>query len=139
MIHSANLKCGVKLALFSVLLVTTAQISMKLGVMSLSLKLDNFINLNNFSQFIVNNYSQILWLGLGLVCYALSMVVWVSGLKYLPLSIAYPLLSISYVLVYFVSMFVPEFGEKFSIVKLSGIVLIIIGLRAFFAEKSTSS
>ena len=129
-----DFKNGVSFSLISVVLVTVAQISMKLGVTNLSFKLDNLVSSHNFYQFIVKNGVQVFWLGLGLACYALSMMVWVLGLKYLPLSIAYPLLSISYVLVYFASMFVPEFNESFSSEKLAGIVLIIIGLRVLFSE-----
>lgn len=139
MTQSSGYKDGVKFALLSVLLVTVAQISMKLGVMNLPFNTLNAIHIDSILRFITQQWTHLAWLALGLMCYALSMLVWVVGLKYLPLSIAYPLLSISYVLVYFVSMLVPQFSEHFSIVKLSGIILIIVGLKVFFSGSKAKS
>ncbi len=63
---------------------------------------------------------------MGLVCYFASTFFYLSALSKLPLSIAYPLISITYILVFIVSIFF--LGEKYSHVKLLGNIFIIAGV-----------
>lgn len=62
----------------------------------------------------------------GLACYGVSVFVWVGGLSRVPVSIAYPLLSIGYVLNAFAAAAL--FGESLSFAKFAGIALIIAGV-----------
>ncbi|MDE2599399.1 MAG: EamA family transporter [Rhodocyclaceae bacterium] len=62
----------------------------------------------------------------GMTCYAVSLVVWIMALSRVPVSIAYPMLSIGYVLNAFIAYY--WFGEPLSAQKLLGIGLIIIGV-----------
>ena len=62
----------------------------------------------------------------GLACYVVSVVVWIIGLSRVPVSVAYPLLSIGYVINAFVAW--QWFGEALSTQKLSGIGLIVVGV-----------
>ena len=62
----------------------------------------------------------------GLACYVVSVVVWIIGLSRVPVSVAYPLLSIGYVINAFVAW--QWFGEALSAQKLSGIGLIVVGV-----------
>jgi len=65
-----------------------------------------------------------LWSGLG--CYAVSVFLWVGALSRAPVSVAYPLLSIGYIVNAFAAALL--FGEALSLAKLGGIALIIAGV-----------
>ncbi len=62
----------------------------------------------------------------GMACYAISLVVWIMALSRVPVSIAYPMLSIGYVINAFVAW--QWFGEALSAQKLLGIGFVIIGV-----------
>lgn len=62
----------------------------------------------------------------GMACYAVSLVVWIMALSRTPVSIAYPMLSIGYVINAFVAYF--WFGEALASQKLLGIGFIIVGV-----------
>ncbi|MBP9217506.1 MAG: EamA family transporter [Sterolibacterium sp.] len=62
----------------------------------------------------------------GMACYAVSLVVWIMALSRVPVSIAYPMLSIGYVLNAFVAW--QWFGEPLSAQKLLGIGFIVAGV-----------
>lgn len=66
----------------------------------------------------------------GLVLYAASFLCWLRAITELSLSFAYPLLSLSYVLVYFGAVYWPGLGETGSWLRLFGIALIIAGVAA---------
>ena len=62
----------------------------------------------------------------GLACYAVSLVVWIMGLSRVPVSVAYPMLSIGYVINAFVAW--QWFGEALTAQKLAGIALVVVGV-----------
>ena len=62
----------------------------------------------------------------GMLCYAASVCVWVAALSKAPVSTAYPMLSLGYVVVAAVS--VAWLGETLSPAKMLGIALICIGV-----------
>jgi multidrug transporter EmrE-like cation transporter len=62
----------------------------------------------------------------GCACYAVSLVVWIMGLSRVPVSIAYPLLSLGYVINAAAAWYV--FGEALNAVRLAGIALIVAGV-----------
>jgi multidrug transporter EmrE-like cation transporter len=62
----------------------------------------------------------------GLACYAVSVVVWVVALSRVPVSIAYPMLSIGYVVNAIATW--QLLGESLSPLRLSGIGVIIVGV-----------
>jgi len=62
----------------------------------------------------------------GLGCYVISVVVWIMALSRVPVSVAYPMLSIGYVVNAVVAYF--WFGEALAGQKLLGIGFIIIGV-----------
>jgi undecaprenyl phosphate-alpha-L-ara4N flippase subunit ArnF len=64
----------------------------------------------------------------GLVCYAASMVAWVPALSRIDVSVAYPVLASSYVLVYVFAIYLPWLHESPSPVKLAGIGIIMAGV-----------
>jgi multidrug transporter EmrE-like cation transporter len=65
-----------------------------------------------------------LWVGLA--CYGVSVVVWLGALSRVPVSIAYPMLSIGYVVNAFAAASL--FGEALSVGKLAGIAMICAGV-----------
>ena len=62
----------------------------------------------------------------GMACYAISLVVWIMALSRVPVSIAYPMLSIGYLINALVAW--QWLGEAISAQKLLGISFIIIGV-----------
>lgn len=108
----------------SVLLVTVAQLSMKWGMAQIPLLPLNQINLSLISHYLIPLLAV---LG-GIAGYALSMLCWFGALLYLPLSLAYPLISISYALVYFAAVLLPWFNESASVVKTLGVAMILFGV-----------
>ena len=62
----------------------------------------------------------------GITCYVVSLVVWIMGLSRVPVSIAYPMLSVGYVLNAVAAWYL--FGESFAAQKLIGIGFIIAGV-----------
>ena len=62
----------------------------------------------------------------GMACYAVSLVVWIMALSRVPVSIAYPMLSIGYVINAFVAW--QWFGEALAAQKLLGIGFIVVGV-----------
>ena len=62
----------------------------------------------------------------GVACYGISLVVWIMGLSRVPVSVAYPMLSIGYVINAFVAW--QWFGETLTAQKLAGIGFIVVGV-----------
>lgn len=62
----------------------------------------------------------------GVSCYVVSLVVWIMGLSRVPVSIAYPMLSVGYVLNALAAWYL--FGESLTAQKLIGIGFIIAGV-----------
>ena len=62
----------------------------------------------------------------GVACYVVSLVVWIMGLSRVPVSVAYPMLSIGYVVNAVAAWML--FGESLTVQKLVGIGFIVIGV-----------
>jgi len=62
----------------------------------------------------------------GMLCYAASICVWLGALSKAPVSTAYPMLSLGYVVVAFASVL--WLGESMSMPKVLGIALICAGV-----------
>lgn len=62
----------------------------------------------------------------GLCCYGVSVLLWLGALSRVPVSIAYPLLSIGYIVNAFAAAAL--FGEALTVAKLTGIGLIVAGV-----------
>ena len=62
----------------------------------------------------------------GLSCYVVSVVIWIMALSRVPVSIAYPMLSIGYIVNAFAAAYL--FGESVTTQKLLGIGFIVIGV-----------
>ena len=62
----------------------------------------------------------------GIVCYVVSVVVWILALSRVEVSVAYPMLSIGYIVNAVAAYFL--FGEAVSVQRLAGIGIIILGV-----------
>jgi multidrug transporter EmrE-like cation transporter len=62
----------------------------------------------------------------GLACYGVSVVVWILALSRVPVSVAYPMLSIGYVVNAIAAWML--FGESLGAQKLVGIGFIVVGV-----------
>lgn len=113
---------GVLLALCSVLLVSLAQLVLRAAMQQLP-PLAEIL-----SPQIGQHVKPLLLLCLGLGAYALSMLCWILALRHLPLNRLYPLLSLSYVLVWLAAISLPMFGEPFRWSSFAGVLLIVFGL-----------
>ncbi len=69
----------------------------------------------------------------GMLCYVVSLVVWIMGLSRVEVSVAYPMLSIGYVINAVAAWYL--FGESVSALRLAGIGFIIVGV--FLVAKSS--
>jgi multidrug transporter EmrE-like cation transporter len=100
------------------------QFLIKFGVNKLpsmdSVGLQKFLISAGFSPFVIS----------GIALYAFSSILWVILLSKLDLSVAYPALSIGYVLVLLVSMLF--LGEQVSALRFAGVFLIMAGIFIIF-------
>ena len=62
----------------------------------------------------------------GVVCYMVSLLVWIMGLSRVPVSVAYPMLSLGYVINAIAAYYL--FGESVTITRWLGIGFIILGV-----------
>jgi multidrug transporter EmrE-like cation transporter len=110
------------LILIGVLLNATAQLLLKAGTNSIG----------HFA-FTADNILPIGWrlatqpyIFGGLSCYVVSVVIWIMALSRVDVSVAYPMLSIGYVVNAIAAWFL--FGESITLAKLAGIGIIILGV-----------
>ncbi|AXU96017.1 4-amino-4-deoxy-L-arabinose-phospho-UDP flippase [Erwinia persicina] len=121
-------------AFCSVLLVSAAQLLLKWAMVQLP-------PLGQTGLFVDTLFTlswPVLALSGGLVAYGLSMLCWVLALQRLPLSQAYPLLSLSYLLVWLAVLWLPGLNEPFLWGKLAGALLILGGLLLIFSAGKNS-
>ncbi len=105
-----------------VMLNAAAQILMKAGTNSIG-----------YFEFSIENIVPIGWklatewhIITALFCYALSVVIWVLALSRVPVSIAFPMLSMAYVVNALAAWYL--LGEPFNATKLVGMAVIILGV-----------
>lgn len=115
---------GIILALCSVLLVSGAQLLMRWSMINLPVGNPPAAL---FSALLALPPAAI-GLAAGLAAYTLSMLCWFLALQRVALSKAYPLLSLSYVLVWGAALSLPALHEVFHWGRLMGVALIFSGL-----------
>jgi multidrug transporter EmrE-like cation transporter len=62
----------------------------------------------------------------GVACYMISLLVWIMGLSRVPVSVAYPMLSLGYVINAVAAYYL--FGETVTVTRWLGIGFIIVGV-----------
>jgi multidrug transporter EmrE-like cation transporter len=110
------------LVLTGVLLNAAAQLLLKAGtnrIGEFAFSLDNVVPIGlkvAASPFVLG----------GLGCYVVSVVVWILALSRVPVSVAYPMLSIGYIVNAAAAWFL--FGESITAQKMIGIGFIVVGV-----------
>jgi len=116
------------IVLSGVLLNATAQLLLKAGtnklgaIFPIDSKITQEVIRISFQPFILS----------GLFCYVLSVSLWIVALSRAPVSVAYPILSIGYIINAVAAYYL--FGESLTYQKIIGIIVIIIGV--YFVAKS---
>lgn len=105
-----------------VMLNAVAQLLLKAGVRAVG---EFYISLANVVPVGLKIATQLPIIG-GLCCYVLSVVVWIVGLSRVEVSVAYPMLSLGYVVNAFAAWYL--FGEVMTMQRLIGIGIILIGV-----------
>jgi len=107
--------------LTSILMGAVGQVWIKKGL--------NSITDLNFANGVIHSYFKIFLsfhVMLGLTLYAAGVFFWLYGLSKVPLSFAFPFVSLSYVLVFFLSWF--YLGEQISMLRWTGLFTICLGV-----------
>ena len=113
---------ALSIALLSVLLNAAAQLFLKAGTNVVGTV--SFGDANTFNTLI--NIARVPWFLAGFACYGISLFTWIATLSRLPVSVAYPLVSIGYVVNALAAWWL--FGESLTMQKLIGVGFIIIGV-----------
>ncbi len=71
--------------------------------------------------------------------YGASLLCWLAALRHLPLNRAYPILSLSYALVYLASALLPALEGSFSVRKSIGVVLVLAGVTLINARSQATA
>jgi multidrug transporter EmrE-like cation transporter len=117
----ANLSSALVLVGIAIMLGATGQTLQKKGLNELGrLELAKFLDISYLLHVFTN-----LYVFLGVLCYVISLFLWLTALSGLELSFMYPLLSISYVIVaVFAWIFI---GETITLMRWAGIALVLLG------------
>ena len=110
------------LVMTGVLLNAIAQLALKASVNDTGIiNLDMQSLLSSAASLATN-----LWLWMGLICYAISVVVWILALSRVDVSIAYPMLSVGYIVNAIAAS--QLFNEPMGVGKVIGIGVIMLGV-----------
>ena len=107
---------------FGVLLNAVAQLLLKAGARNVG---EIHLTLQNLFSVGLKVATQLPIIG-GLTCYVLSVVLWIIALSLVDVSIAYPMLSLGYVVTAVGAWYL--FGEALSAQRLMAIVVILVGV-----------
>ena len=110
----------------SIIAGAVGQLMMKLGIQQLSPLQDHVYAF--FTALTLPELIPVAWVAGGIACYLVAMLLWLKVLRALPLSMAYPLLSLGYIVVYLGAYFIPALEESLTKQKTMGITLIIVGV-----------
>lgn len=110
---------GIYLVLISVLATTLGQLLLKTGAIA------GTFSLSDLSQSLISIFTHPAVI-LGIIVYGLGAIIWILALSTTELSKAFPILSISFVIVAIVSFLF--LGESMPLIKILGIVTIIGGV-----------
>lgn len=105
-----------------ILLNAAAQLLLKAGVRNLG---ELSLSMNTLFSTTIAVGTQLPIIG-GLFCYCISVFVWIIGLSRVDVTIAYPMLSLGYVINAVLAWYL--FGEVLSMQRIIGITVILIGV-----------
>lgn len=125
----------------SLVLVTMAQLAMKVGMTCLPAfsMLWVWLQEGQWLHALTQSWQALSLVGAGILAYGVSMWCWLNALRHLPLSRAYPLLSLSYVTVYVAAILTPALHEVFHAQHMVGIAAILLGVALIHRDKPLAS
>ena len=118
---------GLTLLISSIVLSAAGQLCLKAGMQEL----------HAAGSWWANGYAPIVWTAVGLVAYGCSLLVWLAVLVRYPLSVAYPVLSLSYILVYLGATNWPLLAETATPMRTAGTLLILAGVALVSVDVQT--
>lgn len=119
----ASRPIGLMLLACAISLSALGQLFMKVGMQAL-----HAVGGSPVSMSLSALHAPILWTVAGLSSYFISLLAWLAVLVRYPLSFAYPLVSLSYVLVYLGATHWPGLMEQATPLRTAGILLILAGV-----------
>jgi len=120
---------NVILLLISIGLAVGGQLAMKSGMNSVTRNGEDPLEIADFKHPVAlakRLFTDGPWAVAGIVLYAISAVFWLIVLSRVPLSVAYPVVAVGYVVVVLYSKFV--FGEEVKWIAWVGLAFIVIGV-----------
>lgn len=118
---------SVVLLLVSVTLIAAGQLFMRRGMLEFG-EIDSFAAFVNLVWSGLAAPSTIAYVWAGMIVYAAAVMVWLQVLSRMALSLAFPMMSISYVLVYLGAAFWPALAEPIGWYRIAGTTLIMLGV-----------
>ncbi|MES1952275.1 hypothetical protein S4A8_15524 [Salinisphaera sp. S4-8] len=118
---------SIGLLLLSVSLMAAGQLCMRRGMLDFG-PIDSPTAFANLVWGGIVAPSSIGFVWLGMSVYSIAILVWLQVLSRMDLSIAFPLMSLSYVLVYLGAALWPALEEAITIGRLAGTALIMCGV-----------
>lgn len=116
------------LLLLNVVLVSSAQLLLKMGSSKVASLMNKDHLINSFFKIAFSPY-----IFFGILCYVFSLILWIYIMTRAQLSVAYPFMSLSYVVVMILAvLFV---NETVNLPQWGGAVLIVIGTSVIFFFK----
>jgi multidrug transporter EmrE-like cation transporter len=120
---------NVVLLVISIGLAVAGQLAMKAGMNNVTDNGENPLQVSDLKHpaaLIKRMYKEGPWAIAGIVLYAISAVFWLIVLSRVPLSVAYPIVAVGYVIVVLYSRFV--FNEEVKWIAWVGLAFIVIGV-----------
>jgi len=118
----------------SVIASALAQLFMKAGMVALRARYGSLDALPDLVA-VVQFTDASAWVIGGLFCYGISILAWLRVLSSYALSYAYPMLAVSYILVYVGAVIWPRLAEPVSIPRTAGILLVVVGIMLVTATR----
>lgn len=106
----------------SIILGALGQVLLKLGVNRIG-QID--LSWPSLLHTLLNIFTN-LWVITGIFCFVSSMILWIKVISNMELSKAYPSVSLSYIIVFLISIFI--FNETASSSKIVGLILVALGV-----------
>lgn len=120
---------NVTLLVISIGLAITGQLAMKAGMNNITNNGENPLQVSDLKHpgtLIKRMFKEGPWAIVGILLYAISAVFWLIVLSRIPLSVAYPIVAVGYVVVVFYSRFV--FNEPVKWIAWVGLAFIVVGV-----------
>lgn len=129
-IKSSSFTKAFLLVSLNVVVEAFADLFMKKGLLSTGVNVTGFDNV----LYVIYLNLQSPWIWLGIITYLVSFIIWITALRHVELSIAYPIGSTSYILVPIISIIFLR--ETVPLLRWLGIIGIVLGIIVLSRSRS---